>query len=368
VSDKKNPKASPPPSPLIENRVREYVRSLEAYSVPQIPCAVRLDGNEAPLGLPGEVYERVAETLRGIPFNRYPDPEALALRKTVAALFGLEAGQIVVGNGSDELIAMLLITMGGGTGRVLYPVPTFSMYGITAKVLGLETVEAALDDAFDIDIESTLALIDSQDPDLIFLASPNNPTGNSFSEEKIKRIIEASSGIVVVDEAYCDFSGTTLLPLLVTAPNLVILRTLSKIGFAALRLGFLFAGEEIAAEVNKARLPYNINSLTQSFAELILRDPSFITERVRMVVKERERVFNALSYMEGIRVFPSDANFHLIRVQNAQWVFDELVKRDVLVRNLSSPGALRDCLRVTVGTPQENDAFLAALADIFPQK
>lgn len=350
---------------IISLRVREGIRSISAYSVPEIRCAVKLDGNESPFGLPEDVLMEVLSSLKEIPFNRYPDPEARALKSKIAKLFKVrDTEKILLGNGSDELISILMTTFSDGSGKVLYPVPTFSMFGIMARVLGLEVIEVPLDPNFDIDVHETLRCIEKEDPDLVFIASPNNPTGNCFSTSKITQIIEASKGIVVVDEAYSDFAGTTFLEKLDDHPNLLILKTLSKVGYAALRLGILFGRKELVGEMNKVRLPYNINSFTQRFAEIILERPYLIAQVAEKIAMERRRVYDALSSTPGIKVFPSNANFHLIKVGNADKAFSELAQRGILVRNLSSHGLLENCLRVTVGTPEENDRFLSALSEI----
>ncbi|MEE9252032.1 MAG: histidinol-phosphate transaminase [Thermodesulfobacteriota bacterium] len=349
---------------LIKDRVRRGVRELQAYSVPHIDCRVRLDGNESPFTLPEEVLREVVSAASKIPYNRYPDPDAGSLRRQISKMVGFPPEGIVLGNGSDELIEMLLIAFSGGTGGVLIPVPTFSMYGIMARALELELIEVELDGDFDIDIDKTVETIESKDPDLIFLASPNNPTGNCFSKEKILKILDVSSGMVVVDEAYFDFSGLSVLPLLEKYPNLIVLRTMSKIGFASLRLGIALSGPELASELDKVRLPYNINSFTQACAEVVQKNPGFIAQNIQLIVRERDRLLRALGSMEGVEAFPSDANFVLIRVEDADGVWGGLVERGVLVRNFNSPGRLRNCLRVTAGAPEENDAFLAALKGV----
>ena len=350
---------------LPESRVREEIRNLSAYSVPHYETRIKLDGNESPFSLPPEIGEKVLSKLRGIEVNRYPDPEAAELRKLISGIDNFTPGGILLGNGSDELIGMLIAAFSGGTGRILYPTPTFSMYGISGLALGKELLESELDHNFDLDLDDITALIAKKDPDLIFLASPNNPTGNAYSAERIREIIGLSKGVVVVDEAYSDFSGYTFLPLIKKHENLIILRTLSKVGFAGLRLGILYGRENLVHEINKVRYPYNINSLTQGAAEVVLRNHEFVTENIQLIVRERERVYKTLSGMTGVEAYPSDANFILFKVGDADSVFKALVGWDVLIRNFNKPGRLENCMRVTIGTPYENDSFLNALGDIF---
>ena len=248
------------------------MRSISAYSVPRIDCSVKLDGNESPYDLEGEEKLALCELLAELPVNRYPDPEALRLRNSLSRSAGFPVDGILLGNGSDEIIQMIVEVFGGKSGRILVPSPTFSMYRITSLVLGKKVTEVELDENFDIDLKQTLEAVRTQDPDIVFLSTPNNPTGNSFSEEKVLEIVEASGGAVVVDEAYCDFSKKTYIPHIDKYENLLVLRTMSKIGFAGVRLGMLFAQPQIADEVNKARLPYNINSFTQKVVSFALEN------------------------------------------------------------------------------------------------
>jgi histidinol-phosphate aminotransferase len=349
---------------LTGSRVKLAVKSLSAYSVPHYAARVKLDGNESPFSLPPEVSKEVFDKLSEIDVNRYPDPEARGLRNRISRIYGFPPGGILLGNGSDELIGMLITTFSGGTGRMLCPVPTFSMYGLSGIALGMELLEAELDPGFDLDINKIADLIARKDPDLIFLASPNNPTGNMYSTDRIREIIRLSSGVVVVDEAYSDFSGYTFLPLIEKHENLIILRTMSKVGFAGIRLGILYGRDNLVREINKIRYPYNINSFTQVAAEVILGHQEFISENIQLVARERDRVYKALSEMRGVDPYPSDANFILFKVRDSDYIFNELIGRDVIIRNFNRPGRLKNCMRVTIGTPGENNLFLSALGEI----
>jgi histidinol-phosphate aminotransferase len=278
----------------------------------------------------------------------------------IAKDLGVNPENILFGNGSDELIYYLITTFGG---PVSYPVPTFSMYGIISQALGEKKIEFSLDKDFDLDMDGFLKAIRKENPKLIFLSSPNNPTGNCFSTDRILKIIGASRGIVIVDEAYQPFSSETgMLPLLKDYRNLVIMRTLSKIGLAALRLGFMLADPEIISEVNKVRLPFNLNSFSQAVAAAALKKKKEFRASIKEIVKERERLVEEMAQIEGVTPFPSEANFILFRVKDPDYVYTYLLKKGILVRNLKSvvPG----CLRVTVGTPKENTAFLKALNEI----
>ena len=339
----------------IRKLVKKEVSSLKAYNAKEIPCRIKLDANESPYGFSGAV-ERIA----GIRTNRYPDPEAKALKLLIAKDLKIKPDNILFGNGSDELIYYLITTFGG---PVLYPVPTFTMYGIICQALGGKKIEVPLDKDFDLDIDKFLATIRKEKPKLIFLSSPNNPTGNCFSTERILKVIEASRGIVIVDEAYQPFASETgMLPLLADYRNLVIMRTLSKIGLAALRLGFMIAHPEIIGEVNKVRLPFNLNAFSQAVAAAALKRKGEFRASIKTIVSERERLLDEMERIGGIIPFPSEANFILFRVSDPARVYASLLKKGILVRNLND--AVRGCLRVTVGTPKENIAFLRELKKI----
>ncbi|MDA8083335.1 MAG: histidinol-phosphate transaminase [Nitrospiraceae bacterium] len=335
--------------------VKKEVASLRAYSAKEIACRVKLDANESPYG-----FETALDAALAVKTNRYPDPEAKALKKVLARDCRVMPENILLGNGSDELICYLIETFGG---PVLYPVPTFSMYGIIAQALGEQKVEVPLDAAFDLDGPAMLSAVRRARPKLTFLSSPNNPTGNCFSSERILPLIEATKGLVVVDEAYQPFASERgFLPLLKDYPNLIILRTLSKTGLAALRLGYMIASPDIVEQVNKVRLPFNVNALTQAVAVKALQERKKLKESVNKLVAERDRLYGEMERMARVTPFLSEANFILFRVHDPEAVYDGLLRKGVLVRNMNDAAA--GCLRVTVGTPEDNSAFLSALGKV----
>ncbi|MDA8433380.1 MAG: histidinol-phosphate transaminase [Nitrospiraceae bacterium] len=343
----------------LKRLVKKEVSRLRAYDAKEIPCRIKLDANESPYG-----FGPALKAAKTVLTNRYPDPDAARLKGLLSRSFGVKEANILQGNGSDELIYYLITTFGG---PVLYPVPTFSMYGIIGRALGEETVEIPLDGEFDLDEDRMLRAVRKTKPKLIFLSSPNNPTGNCFSAGKILKIIEQSRGIVVVDEAYQPFASEEgFLPLLKDYENLVIMRTLSKIGLAALRLGFMVAEAGIVAEVNKVRLPFNVNSFSQAVAAAALKDRRGLQTSLRAIVSGRDLLFEGMEKIEGVRPHPSEANFVLFAVKDADKVYRSLLKKGILVRNLD--GVVKGCLRVTVGTPRENAAFLKALAVIMSKE
>ncbi len=346
------------------DRVNKKVLEVSSYSVPKTDCSIRLDGNESPFETVPEILSKISDKIAAINLNRYPDPECSELIKIISERLNFPPNGILIGNGSDELIQMLIETVTGKSGIVMVPSPTFSMYRLTSLILDNKVIETELDENFELDTEDIIRKIEEYDPDLLFFASPNNPTGNAFSTDKIMRVVEATSAVVVVDEAYFDYYGETVIPLINKYKNLVVLRTLSKIGFAAIRLGILFGNEEIVGQVNKTRLPYNINTISQRIAEIVINNEELLKENYKKIVDERERIFKELDKIENIKVYPSDANFFLIKVPDADYCFNEMAEKDILIRNLSKPGRLSGCIRVTIGTAEENNAFLDELSAV----
>jgi histidinol-phosphate aminotransferase len=327
---------------------------------------VKLDANENPWPAPAAVLARAGAAAAALELNRYPDPGAGRLRDLLSARSGHPKEGILVGNGSDELIVLLLATCGGEGARLLVPVPTFSMYRHIALTMGWEVSEVPLTPRFALDERALLAEAAARPPRPSVFASPNNPTGNLFDAGVMERYLEAAPGIVVIDEAYHDFAGGSVVRLLARHPRLVVLQTLSKLGLAALRVGILLASPELAHELDKVRLPYNVGSFPQAVAGAALEAPELYAEQVRQILAERSRLATALAVLPGVTPFPSDANFILFRTALPSGeVFAGLRSRGVLVRDLGGrPGPLEGCLRVTVGTPDENSSFLAALGGV----
>jgi histidinol-phosphate aminotransferase len=341
----------------INKIIRKNIGSLSAYQAKEIPCKVKLDANESPFG-----FRITQKIIQSIQTNRYPDPEAKSLKKAIAKDLKIRPENMLQGNGSDELIYYLITTFGG---PVLYPVPTFSMYGIIAHAIDEKRIPVSLDHAFDLDLKKILLKIRKNKPKLIFLSSPNNPTGNCFSADRMLTIIEAAANtsIVVVDEAYQPFASERgFVPMLRDYEHLAIMRTLSKIGLAGLRVGFLIACEEIIQEVNKVRLPFNLNSISQTVALEAMNNKTLLRRNIQTIISERGRLFRELSMIKGIMPYPSEANFILFRVAEPDRVYENLLKRGVLVRNMK--GVVDGCLRVTVGTPEENRMFIKSLKSV----
>jgi histidinol-phosphate aminotransferase len=343
----------------IVNLIRTQVRELAAYHVDETPVRVKLDAMENPFTLPDAMRRELSAITRETRINLYPDPSAKDLKKVIASLWKMKPEQMILGNGSDELIQAVILAFGG---PVLVPVPTFAMYEITSRALAQTIVTVPLDKNFDLDADLLLEKARKSKAKVIFLACPNNPTGNRFSDKSIRYILDNADAAVVIDEAYYSFSGKTYLPLLKKYPNMIILRTLSKIGFAGLRVGVLTAGQELIGELNKIRLPYNINSLSQAVAVAALKHRDVIERQISLLISEREKLYNVLSHLKGVTAYSSETNFIMIRTAtDATIIHGKLKKAGILIKNLSKPGPLKNCLRITIGTPEENREFLKNL-------
>jgi histidinol-phosphate aminotransferase len=343
--------------------VKPEVLSLTAYRAEERqPDLIKLDANESPFPLPEELRHELRYALDQVAVHRYPDPKEDRLRSVLAVQLQVAPGALVLGNGSDELIQLLLLATSGPGTTILAPVPTFSMYELIARAQGLRFEGVPLGSRFELDLPRLIETIERRDPKVIFLATPNNPTGGVLSEAEICKILAVAPGLVVVDEAYGPYAGRTMLPHLVDQERLVILSSLSKIGLAGLRIGYLVAHPALTAELEKVRLPFNLNAFSQVAAAVLLTHQEWIDASVREVVRERTRVMDHLVALRGVEPFPSEANFILFRTTlPGNDVFEAVLGQGVLVRNLGSVPGLQNCLRVTVGTNAENDRFLDAL-------
>jgi histidinol-phosphate aminotransferase len=351
---------------LIDRLVRPEIRALRAYQVPDASGLIKLDAMENPYTWPQALRGEWAELLGGLDVNRYPDPQGQALQAALREAMGIPAGMgLLLGNGSDELIQMLALSLAHPGRKALSVEPGFVMYRMIALFAGLGYVGVPLRaEDFALDLDAVLEALEREEPELIFLAYPNNPTGNLFDAAAVERIIEAAPGLVVVDEAYAPFTEASFLPRLGEWPNLLVMRTVSKMGLAGLRLGYLVGAPEWLEELDKTRLPYNVNVLTQASTAFALRHKAVFDAQTRRICAERGRLFAALAGIDGVRPYPSDANFILLRLPagRAGEVFGSLKAGGVLVKNLDGAHPLlADCLRVTVGRPEENDAFLGVL-------
>ncbi|MBI3222654.1 MAG: histidinol-phosphate transaminase [Nitrosomonadales bacterium] len=353
-------------SSLASSLLRCELLDLHAYHVPDSAGYIKLDAMENPYQVPSALRAEIAGMLAGAEINRYPDPGAAALKSKISALLGLPEGMgVLLGNGSDELIQLLALALNKPGATLLSVEPSFVMYKMIATFTGMRYVGVPLAVSdFSLDLAATLAAIRREQPALVFLAYPNNPTGNLFPADALRQIIEATPGLVVVDEAYYAFASDSFISQLSRYPNLLVMRTFSKLGMAGLRLGFLAGSNAWLEQLEKLRLPYNVGVLPQLVAGKLLDHHEVLLQQAGQIKRDRALLYQQLQAIPAVQVFPSEANFLLFRVAHATQVFNGLKQRGVLIKNLNGGHPmLHDCLRVTVGTPQENERFVTALKE-----
>ncbi|MGZ3184004.1 MAG: histidinol-phosphate transaminase [Telluria sp.] len=352
---------------LIANTIRPDVRALASYHVADASGYIRLDQMENPYRLPEELRAQLAHRLSEALLNRYPVPSPKELKAQMCAKLGVPEGyDVLLGNGSDELITIMLTAVArpGADRAVVAPVPAFVMYQRSSQYAGARFVGVSLKEDLTLDLPALLAAIREHKPVLTFLAYPNNPTGTLYDDADIAQVLEAvgDTGLVVVDEAYEPFARKTWMDRLPRHANLVVMRTLSKLGLAGIRLGYMSAAPELLKEFDKVRPPYNVNILTQVAAGFALEHIEVLNEQAAQINAARTDFAAALAQLPGVHVFPSAGNFILFRVPDAEHANAQLLANRILAKNLSKMHPLlANCIRITVSTPEENAAALAAL-------
>jgi histidinol-phosphate aminotransferase len=353
--------------------IKPAVRSLAAYTLRHHEPRIKLNQNESPWDIPEALKQRIAARLTHRPWNRYPPFVASGFIAAVADATGWPAAGVLVANGSNELIqAVLAVTVGDGT-RVVIPEPTFTLYRLMTEVNGGSVVAVPLTPGLAFDVDAIIAATRATDAAVVVLCTPNNPTGSRLSQAEILRIHDATDALILLDQAYVEFGGYDAIPLLPERPRLVVLRTFSKaMAMAGLRAGYLLAHPALAAEVHKAKLPYNLNFFTEVAAAEVLRGRALLLPAVERIRAERDRMLREMRAMPGITVYDSAANFVLFRVTAPGLDHHEVFRRlldghGILVRDVSSYPMLERCLRVNAGTPEETGAFLGALHDILSE-
>ena len=353
----------------VKSLLRPEVLALAPYHVADSAGYIKLDAMENPYRWPPPMVDDWLEQLRGCEPNRYPDPSAEGLKAVIRQSNAMpDAAGLLLGNGSDELIQIILMAVAGGDAAVVAPEPTFVMYRHIARTLGLRFEGVPLrSGSFDLDMQAMCDALLRVRPAVVFLAYPNNPTGNLFAADEILELVNLAPGLVVIDEAYAPFADASFMPMLADYDRLLVMRTVSKLGLAGLRLGFLAGAVAWIEQFDKLRLPYNINVLTQLSAEFALARYHVLEEQTRRICEGRALLFDTLNALDGVSVYPSRANFILFKLgrTNADTVHIALKEQGILIKNLNpAGGALANCLRVTVGTPAENQSFVEALKRI----
>jgi len=356
---------------LLRDELRDLSPVAASDAEPGAENLVRLDGSVSPYPLPDDVAESLGRHLASVPLHRYPDAAAAGAREACARWLDVGADHLCLGNGADELATIVVQAFGKprrgeARPRVAYPMPTFAAYRIGAVACGAMPLEVPLRDDFGLDPAILDRHVTGGKPNVIFLARPNNPTGTLWEREIIERFVERRPDcIVAIDEAYAEFAGESMLDLVTARDNLVVIRSLSALGLPGLRAGVLVGHPEVVTELNKVRLPFNLGTLTQSALVFLLENHrERLRERIDQIVAERERVYAALVEGRRCQLYPSRASFILMRVADADATAQALLEKGVVVKNVSRPGPLRSCLRVTIGGPDDNEIFLRAFNEV----
>lgn len=343
---------------------KKEILESELYQVAHIPNGIKLNQNESPWDIPIDLKARITERLIKTDWNRYPVEDLIYLQKRIAKLHGVTPDQVVVSNGTNTII-QALINITPTTSKVLILDPTFVVYEMQAALHGNKVIKVPLSDDFELLTERTVTAIEKEKPGLIFIANPNAPTGTLFEKKSLYRILQTADCPVVIDEAYYPFTEETVIDWLKDFDHLIINRTFSKaLALAGVRFGYIIAEHEIAEQVEKFLMPFRISHITTVIIDEVLNDHAFMKEYISKIVKERGRVFAELQKIKTLRVFPSEANFLLFRVDDSKKVSGQLIKQGVLVRNVDNGTSLKNCLRVSIGSVEENDAFLNAIKAI----
>lgn len=354
------------------NKVRpscERLEGLVPYDPKYLPAACVLSANENPHDVPPEVRREIERRLKAVSFNRYPDPLANGLRNSIAEANGLERECVLVGNGGDELLFNVALAWGGPGRTFLNLPPTFSVYKQNARLTGTEVVDVCRREDYSIDEQAVLERVRQGGIDYLIVASPNNPTGKLADERFLLKVLDATDALVMVDEAYFEFSRMTMRPYLAQHKNLVILRTFSKaFSLAGVRLGYVLGDPEVITELIKVRQPYSVDAVSQAVAEAVYRNRAGFERGIVGIIEERARLTDELRRLPEVKAYPSDANYILFKAEGAAEVWQALYDRGILVRDFSNAEHLADCLRVTVGSPEENERFLAALKEILVER
>lgn len=354
------------------NNVRPSCERLEAlvpYDPKYLPAEAYLSANENPQDVPEEVRREINRRLKTMQFNRYPDPLANGLREKIAEANGLERECVLVGNGGDELLFNIALAWGGPGRTFLNLPPTFSVYEQNALLTGteVESIPRLVD--YSIDEEAVLSRVAQGGVDYVIVASPNNPTGKLASEEFLLKLLDATDALVMIDEAYFEFSRMTMRPYLAQHKNLVILRTFSKaFSLAGVRLGYILGDPAIITEFVKVRQPYSVDAVSQAIAEAVYENRASFERGIVSIIEERSRLVDELRKLPEVKAYPSDANYILFKAEGAGEIWQSLYDRGILVRDFSAAEHLTDCLRVTIGSPEENERFMTALKEVLIER
>ena len=341
---------------------RPGLENIKPYSVEEKEWDIKLDANESPHNLPPLVRERVMNQLEYLAFNRYPDIGMRDLRAQIAEDFNIRIQNVQIGNGSSELILALCQAFGGPGRSIVFPVPSFSMYAVYAQASDSVSVPVKLDADYSVPRDKILQAAQDSHAKLIILCNPNNPTGTVMPEEDIEYIVSRAACPVLVDEAYFEFYGQSAVSLMDRYDNIIVTRTFSKAyGLAAARVGYMLANASIIAMLDRVLMPYHVNSLSLVTAEVLYQMRDELMPGLEQIITERQRLAGSLESITGIKIYPSETNFILLKTEKSKELSTYLSSKNISIRDLSTAPGLLDCIRFTVGTPLENDDLLKAI-------
>lgn len=344
---------------------RNTLAGIVPYDPKYLPAEVMISANENPRPIPQDLQDKISRAITGIALNRYPDPLANRLRTLIGEAWGFSKEHVLLGNGGDEPLFNIALAWGGPGRTMLTTPPTFSVYEANAKLTETKVVSIPRNADFSLDEQAILERVSEGDIDYVIITSPNNPTGNVASVTFIEQLLETTDALIMVDEAYGEFGGQSMIPHLDSHPNLVVLKTFSKAySLAGVRLGYIMANPEVIQEFIKVRQPYSVDAVSQTIGEAVYENRALLQPGIDDIIAERSRLFEALSALPQVEAFPSSANFILIRVPHAADVWQQLFNRSILVRDFSHSAGLENCLRITVGTEAENQLLIEALREI----
>lgn len=354
---------------------RDNLKELKPYDPHEVPYKIKLNANENPYGLPEEIIEEILRKAKNLKYFRYPNANSMKLSEIISSFFGLGRDNIVIGNGSDELIDYLIKAFSEKGRRIITTAPSFAMYKIYSIINGSNFVQIPLSQSnFSLNEDKVLEEAKKEDSSIIFVAYPNAPTGNYFAEDKIIKIIEESGCLIVVDEAYYEFGKKTFVSLISRYDNLVILRTFSKAySMASLRVGYLLSNPEIISEVRKVKNPFNVNTFSQLAAQVVFKNKEILKDSIKKIIEEREKLINRINELSPFKAHPSQTNFVLVEVgskKNSDLVYNNLLKQGILVQTVSDPAfsTSRYFLRITVGNEEENDILVKGLEIVLKER
>lgn len=348
---------------MIEKLLKESVKTLSPYKPKDYKVKVKLDANENN-HVAFKLNEKVLDGLKNLKINEYPDSDSTLVRDILAKDLEVSIEEIILGCGSDQLITLIINAFVDKGEKILIHTPTFDMYRITNQVAGGVTIEVPLEENFEFNCKKFVEVMEREKPKVVFITNPNNPTGGVIPKEEIEEIIKKSPGIVAIDEAYMEFYKNSAIDLINKYNNVVVLRTLSKaFGLAGARVGYSIASKELTEAINKVKPPYNVSSIDQLAAKVCLENKEWIKEVIEEIIEERERIKGRLNKLCNVNVFNSEANFILFKIRNAKDIHEYLLNKGILIRYFGEQGPLAGCLRISIGTKEENDLVLKLIED-----